>query len=164
MAAVLTVLAALVAAVVVAFLPLRAGAVPLPISVILAAATVVVLPRWCLALTGSLLMAAAPVVAWFAVTAWTALQRNPLYPQVTLAVGDWRLVLLMLLGGAGGAAAVTSAWGARVRAAAAGPAPSGFPGAGPAVDTGDAGARGGPTESVPPGSRAGTDPLPGETP
>ena len=115
LALLLALLAAVIALVVVAFLPARAGSVPVPMSIVLAGAALIALPRACYRLTGSVLAALAPALVWFVVTAWTVLHRNPLYPQQPLAVGDWRLVVLMLVGGSCAALTVGGLWASRIR-------------------------------------------------
>ncbi len=92
-------LMALVAVLAVFFLPLHAGSVPLPISAVLAAAMLVVVPRACVAATGRVVAAVAPIAVWAVITLGLAIYRSPLYPQVLLIVADWRLVLLLGMGG-----------------------------------------------------------------
>ncbi len=101
-------LAAWSAAVVVFFLPLRLGPVPVPVSVLVAAGVLFLVPRGCYALTSSLVASAAPVVVWAAVTLGLVFYRNPLYRQLPLGVWDWRLLLLLGVAGLTATVALSS--------------------------------------------------------
>lgn len=125
------------AALAVFFLPLHLGPVPVPISVLLGAAAVLIGPRACYRLTGSLASAAAPAVAWLIVSVWLVLARSDLYPLVPLTVsnGQWRVFLLLGLGSVSAAATLGLLWAEGVRrqvadrsAADAGPAAAAGPG------------------------------------
>lgn len=103
------------------YLPLYAGSVPLPISALLLAGLVWLLPTVCFRLTGSLLAAAAPAISIFIVLlvllVWPR-SLNAGFPlQVYLA--PWRLFLLLGAVALAGAARLGLLWGdvvaARVR-------------------------------------------------
>ena len=67
----------------------------------------------------------APVMAWFLITGWLLVTRNAIYLQLPLVIGDWRLVLLMGVGGLSAATSIGRLWGdaTSARQAAAGPGP-----------------------------------------
>lgn len=126
-------LAGCVAVVGFAFLPLYAGPVPLPVSVLLGVAAMILAPRACYGLTGSLWAAALPVVVWFGVSVWITLSTNAMMPAVSLTVinGQWRVMLLLGLGALAAAATIGLIWGDRLRdriaqeGSAGGPPPAG---------------------------------------
>jgi hypothetical protein len=73
-------------------------------------------PRACYALTGSMLAVAAPVVSWFGVSVWLVLSRNALINlPVTVYQGQWRVMVLLGLGSLAAAATVGLIWGDRLR-------------------------------------------------
>jgi hypothetical protein len=118
----LTLLTAWTAVLAVFFLPLHAGPVPLPVSILLAVAVLVAAPRWSYRLTGRLLAAFLPAAAWFVVTVVLTQLRNDLYPlPVTVVTGQWRVVLLLGAGSITAAAVLALLWGDRTRAQLAGP-------------------------------------------
>jgi hypothetical protein len=87
---------AVLVAVVCAFLvPVRVGAVPVPVCWVLAAVGAVVTVRFAHRTTGSLLAAAAPTVAWFATTVVLASRRQEGDLVVT---GGWVGVGLLFVG------------------------------------------------------------------
>ena len=100
-----------------AFLPLYVGSVPLPISVLLGIAAMIVAPRVCYRLTGSLAAAVAPVLVWFAVSVWFVLKYNRLLPMLPLTVvqGQWRVMLLLGLGSLAAAATIGLIWADRLK-------------------------------------------------
>ncbi len=112
------VLSGWIAVVGVAFLPWYLGVVPMPVSVLVGVAAMVVGPRVCFALTRSLLAAAAPVLTWFGVSVWLALIRNPVMPELPVSVvtGQWRVMLLLGLGALAAAATLGLLWGDRMKA------------------------------------------------
>lgn len=114
----ITLLAAFIAVIGLAFLPLYAGSVPLPISASLGVGAMILGPRACYRLTGSLAAAVAPVLAWFAVSVWVVLKHNSVMPMVPLTVvsGQWRVMLLLGLGSLAAAATIGLIWADRVRA------------------------------------------------
>ena len=71
--ALITLLTAWTAVLGMAFLPLYIGPVPFPISALLGVGAMILAPRACYGLTGSMLAAAAPVVSWFGVSVWLVL-------------------------------------------------------------------------------------------
>jgi hypothetical protein len=99
------------------YLPLYAGPVPLPVSVLLAVGAMVLGPRTAYRLTGSLIAALLPVLAWFGVTVWMTLNRNDIMPTAPLTVtsGQWRVMLLLGLGALAAAATIGLVWGDRLR-------------------------------------------------
>ncbi len=99
------------------YLPLYAGPVPLPISVLLGVAAMIIGPRTAYRLTGSLVAALLPVLAWFGVTVWMTLNRNDVMPTAPLTVtsGQWRVMLLLGLGALAAAATIGLIWGDRLR-------------------------------------------------
>jgi hypothetical protein len=111
-------LAACTAVLGLAFLPWYIGPVPMPISALLGVAAMVLAPRTCYGLTGSLLAAALPVAAWFVVSVWLVLSYNRMLPQVplTVATGQWRVMVLLGLGSLAAAATLGLIWGDRLRA------------------------------------------------
>lgn len=113
----ITLLAGFVALIGLVFLPLHIGSVPLPISALLGVAAMVLAPRSCYRLTGSLAAAVAPVLAWFAVCVWFVLKHNSVMPMVPLTVtgGQWRVMLLLGLGSLAAAATVGLLWADRLR-------------------------------------------------
>jgi hypothetical protein len=104
------------------FLPLYAGSVPVPVSALLLAGLIWLLPATCFRLTGSLLAAAAPAISVFVVLlvllAWPRSLNAGAPLQVYLA--QWRLFLLLGAVALAGAARLGLLWGdvvaARVRA------------------------------------------------
>jgi hypothetical protein len=117
-----TLLCALTALVGVAFLPWHIGAVPMPVSALLGIGAMILAPRACFRLTGSLLAAALPVVTWFVVTVWLVLLRNPmmLSQAVSVVNGQWRVMVLLGLGSLAAAATLTLLWAERTQAHYAG--------------------------------------------
>lgn len=113
----LTVLSAAGAVFTFFYLPWWVGAVPLPVTVLLAVALLVVLPRLCFRLTGSLGAAAAPVVAWLVVTVVLFLLPNALsgVPLRGANAHLWRLMLLIAVGTVTGAVTVAMLWAERLR-------------------------------------------------
>ena len=110
-------LAAWAAVLGVAFLPLHIGVVPLPISALLGVLAMIMAPRACYRLTGSLFAALLPVLAWFGVCVVLVLKTNRMMPQVPLTVveGQWRVMLLLGFGALAAAATVGLIWGDRLR-------------------------------------------------
>jgi hypothetical protein len=134
--ALISVLAGFVALVGLMFLPAYVGSVPLPVSALLGVGAMILAPRACYRLTGSLAAALAPVLTWFAVSVWFVLKHNPVLPTVPLTVvqGQWRVMLLLGLGSLAAAATVGLLWADRLkvrmaaqRAAAPGAAPDPAP-------------------------------------
>jgi hypothetical protein len=114
--ALITLLTAWTAVLGIAFLPLYVGPVPLPISALLGVGAMILAPRACYALTGSMLAVAAPVVSWFGVSVWLVLSRNALINlPVTVYQGQWRVMVLLGLGSLAAAATVGLIWGDRLR-------------------------------------------------
>jgi hypothetical protein len=113
-----TVLSAFTALIGVAYLPWYLGAVPMPVSALLGVGAMILAPRACYRLTGSMLAAAAPVAAWFGVTVWLVLQRNPMMLSQALSVvqGQWRVMVLLGLGSLAAAATLTLLWAERTQA------------------------------------------------
>jgi len=101
----------------IAFLPLYLGSIPFPISALLGVAAMILAPRACYRLTGSLVAALLPVAAWFAVSVWLVLARNSLMGglPVTVINGQWRVMVLLGLGSLAAAATVGLIWGDRLR-------------------------------------------------
>ena len=142
----ISLLAGFVALLGLAFLPLYVGSVPVPVSALLGVAAMILAPRACYRLTGSLAAAAAPVVVWFAVSVWIVLSYNALLPKVPLTVvqGQWRVMVLLGFGSLAAAATVGLIWGERLKLRIAADrqtlqegAPPGRPGAGAPVGSGD---------------------------
>ena len=138
--AMVTLLAGWTAVVVLAYLPLYIGAVPFPISVLLAVVVMAVAPWLCYRLTGSMLAALLPVLVWFGVSLWIVLSYNSIMPNRPLSIraGQWRLMLLLGLGSLTAAATVGLIWGDRLRRQLA-RTPAALPASGSAVDDGPAG-------------------------
>ena len=115
--AAISLLAGFIALFALAFLPLYVGPVPLPISALLPVAAMVLGPRACYRLTGSLAAAAAPVLVWFAVSVWFVLKYNSVLPTVPLTVvrGQWRVMVLLGLGSLTAAATIGLIWADRLR-------------------------------------------------
>jgi hypothetical protein len=114
--ALITLLTAWIAVMGIAFLPLYAGPVPLPISALLGVGAMILGPRACYGLTGSMAAALAPVVSWFGVSVWLVLSRNALINlPVTVYLGQWRVMVLLGLGALAAAATVGLIWGDRLR-------------------------------------------------
>ncbi len=113
----ITLLTAWTAVLGMAFLPLHIGSIPFPISSLLGVAAMVLAPRACYRLTGSLIAALLPVAAWFAVSVWLVLARNSLLGglPVTVINGQWRVMVLLGLGSLAAAATVGLIWGDRLR-------------------------------------------------
>jgi hypothetical protein len=122
----ITLLAAGTAVIGMAFLPLYIGSIPLPISALLGVAAMILAPRACYRLTGSLIAALLPVAAWFAVSVWLVLARNSLIGAtdtagalvglpVSVSTGQWRVMVLLGLGSLAAAATVGLIWGDRLR-------------------------------------------------
>lgn len=113
----ITVLAAWTALLALAFLPLHIGWLPFPISALLGVVAMIAAPRACYALTRSMIAAVLPVAAWFAVSVWLVLTRNPIMPGVPLTVveGQWRVMVLLGLGSLAAAATIGLLWGDRLR-------------------------------------------------
>src|SRR6478735_7951283 len=86
-----TLLSAFAALVGVAYLPWHVGPVPMPISALLGVGAMILAPRAAYRLTGSMLAAVLPVVAWFGTTVWLVLHRNPMMLSQALSVvnGQW---------------------------------------------------------------------------
>lgn len=112
-----TLLAAFTALVGVAYLPWHLGPVPVPVSALLGVAAMILAPRACFGLTGSMAAAALPVVAWFGLTVWLVLARNPMMLTQALSVvqGQWRVMVLLGLGSLAAAATLTLLWAERAR-------------------------------------------------
>jgi len=83
----------------VCFLPLRWGAFPFPVSALVVAAALVVLPRTGYRVTGSIGVASVPAVVWFVVTVVLTSHRNALWPALPVVILDWRILLFLGLGG-----------------------------------------------------------------
>lgn len=115
--AAITLLSAWAAVIGLAFLPLYVGSVPLPISSLLGVAAMILAPRTCYRLTGSMLAALLPVIAWFGVSVWVVLSYNRLLPTVPLTViaGQWRVMVMLGLGALAAAATVGLIWGDRLK-------------------------------------------------
>ena len=115
--ALITLLTAWTAVVGMAFLPLHIGSIPFPISALLGVAAMVLAPRACYRLTGSLFAALLPVAAWFAVSVWLVLARSSLLGglPVTVINGQWRVMVLLGLGSLAAAATLGLIWGDRLR-------------------------------------------------
>ncbi len=113
----ISVLAGFVALVGLAFLPLYIGSVPFPISALLGVGAMILGPRACYRLTGSLAAAVAPVLVWFAVSVWFVLKYNSVMPTLPLTVirGQWRVMLLLGFGSLAAAATVGLLWADRLR-------------------------------------------------
>jgi hypothetical protein len=120
-----SVLAGCVAVIGFAFLPWHLGPIPVPISALLGVLAMIAAPRACYALTGSMLAALLPVLAWFGVAVWITLSTNSLMPTVSLTVmnGQWRVMVLLGLGALSAAATIGLIWGDRLRDAIAGNKP-----------------------------------------
>jgi hypothetical protein len=114
----LTLLSGWTALVAVAFLPWHIGAVPMPVSAFLGVGTMILAPRACYGLTGSFAAAVLPVASWFIASVWLVLLRNPLMHSqaVTVAQGQWRVMLLLGLGALAAAATLTLLWADRAEA------------------------------------------------
>jgi len=112
-----TLLAACTALLALVFLPLHIGAVPFPISALLGVGAMILAPRACYRLTGSVVAAVLPVAAWFGVSVWLVLSRNTMMPGLPLTVieGQWRVMLLLGLGSLAAAATLGLIWGDRLR-------------------------------------------------
>lgn len=119
-----TLLCGWTALVAVAFLPWHIGPVPMPISALLGVGAMILGPRACYRLTGSMLAAVLPVAAWFVVSVWLVLQRNPmmLTQALTPAAGQWRVMVLLGFGSLAAAATLTLLSAERTRARYAAPA------------------------------------------
>lgn len=115
--ALVTLLAAATAVLALFFLPLYLGAVPFPISALLGVGAMILAPRACYRLTGSVLAAVLPVAAWFGVSVWFVLTRNTMMPNLPLTVyeGQWRVMVLLGLGSLAAAATLGLIWGDRLR-------------------------------------------------
>lgn len=113
----ITALTAWTAAFGIAFLPLYIGSIPFPISALLGVAAMILAPRACYRLTGSLIAALLPVVAWLGVSVWLVLARNNLMNglPVTVINGQWRVMVLLGLGSLAAAATVGLIWGDRLK-------------------------------------------------
>lgn len=113
----ITILSGWAAVIGLAFLPLYVGGVPLPVSALLGVAAMILAPRTCYRLTGSMLAALLPVVAWFGVSVWVVLSYNRLLPTVPLTViaGQWRVMVMLGLGALAAAATVGLIWGDRLK-------------------------------------------------
>lgn len=109
-----------------AFLPLYLGSIPFPISALLGVAAMILAPRACYRLTGSLIAALLPVAAWFSVSVWLVLARNSLMGAtdgagvlvglpVSVINGQWRVMVLLGLGSLAAAATIGLIWGDRLR-------------------------------------------------
>lgn len=101
----------------VVYLPLYIGTIPLPISAAIGMAAMWWGPRACYRLTGSLLAAFLPAVAWFGVSVWLVLTRNAILGGVpfSVATGQWRVMVLLGLGSLAAAASIGLVWGDRLR-------------------------------------------------
>ena len=113
-----TLVSALAALVGVAYLPWHIGAVPMPVSALLGVGAMILAPRAAYRLTGSMLAAVLPVVAWFGTTVWLVLHRNPMMLSQALSVvnGQWRVMVLLGLGSLAAAATLTLVWAERSQA------------------------------------------------
>ena len=90
---------------------------PLPVSALLGVGAMIVGPRTAYRLTGSMLAAFLPAVAWLVVSVWLTLNRNDvmLTAPVTVTSGQWRLMLLLGLGALAAAATLALLSGDRLR-------------------------------------------------
>jgi hypothetical protein len=114
--ALITLLTAWAAVLGIAFLPLYLGSVPFPVSALLGVGAMILGPRACYALTGSMPAALAPVVSWFGVSVALVLSRNALINlPVTVYQAQWRVMVLLGLGSLAAAATVGLIWGDRLR-------------------------------------------------
>ncbi len=115
--ALITVLTAWAAVIGMAYLPLYIGSIPFPISALVGVAAMILAPRACYRLTGSMIAALLPVVAWFGVSVYLVLARNSLMGglPVTVVNGQWRVMVLLGLGSLAAAATVGLIWGDRLR-------------------------------------------------
>ena len=120
------------------FLPLWLGSVPFPITALVAGAACWYLPRLVYRLTGSVGLAAAPVVAWFVMTIVLYFLPNPTYaaPLRIYAYAPWRMLVLVGLGALAGAASIGLLWGEHLRAQYASSDMGRDPGAGRPPDAG----------------------------
>ena len=100
-----------------AFLPQYIGAVPFPVSALLAVGAMILAPRLCYRLTGSMAAALLPVLLWFGLTVWVVLSRNGIMPTrpLTVSAGQWRVMVLLGLGSLSAAASIGLLWGDRLR-------------------------------------------------
>jgi hypothetical protein len=114
----LAVLSGVVAVFGVFFLPSYSGSVPLPLVIIPVGLTVAILPRLAYRLTGRMLAAALPVLAWFVVTIWLFLSHNALYINAPVAwQSGWQFNTMLGVGVLAAAASVGLLWGDHMRAA-----------------------------------------------
>jgi hypothetical protein len=110
------VIAAMVAVLTFFHLPWYVGAVPLPLSVLVAALAAWFLPRACFRLTGSMLGAFLPITVWFVTTAVLYLLPAGLYPlPIRIVLAPWRVLLLVGVGCLTGAVSISLAWGDQLR-------------------------------------------------
>lgn len=104
----LTVLVLVTTVFAVFFLPQYVGVVPVPISVVPAALVVFAAIRLSYRLTGSMLAAFAPAVAWLVAAVYLSFSRTFGY---ALVIGDWRATLLLGVGALAAAVGVGLCWG-----------------------------------------------------
>ena len=147
-----TLLSAFAALVGVAYLPWHVGPVPMPISALLGVGAMILAPRAAYRLTGSMLAAVLPVVAWFGTTVWLVLHRNPMMLSQALSVvnGQWRVMVLLGLGSLAAAATLTLVWAERSQARYAATAPVGSTEHPPVARPDRVGAAPGPAEGAEP--------------
>ncbi|HEY5879218.1 MAG TPA: hypothetical protein VIU11_09920 [Nakamurella sp.] len=114
----ITLLAGWTALVAVAFLPWYLGPLPMPVTALLGVGAMILAPRACYRLTGSLAAAVLPVASWFITSVWLVLLRNPMMSSqaVTVVQGQWRVMLLLGFGSLAAAATLTLLWADRTRA------------------------------------------------
>ncbi|HEY5877280.1 MAG TPA: hypothetical protein VIU11_00115 [Nakamurella sp.] len=124
--ALITLLTGWTALVGLAFLPWHIGPVPMPVSALLGVGAMILAPRTCYRLTGSLVAAWLPVASWFITSVWLVLLRNPMMQgqPVSVAQGQWRVMLLLGFGSLAAAATLTLLWADRTRARYAEPPPA----------------------------------------
>ena len=100
-----------------AFLPQYVGACRSRSAPCSAVAAMIVAPRLCYRLTGSMAAALLPVLLWFGLTVWVVLSRNGIMPTrpLTVSAGQWRVMVLLGLGSLSAAASIGLLWGDRLR-------------------------------------------------
>ena len=98
------------------YLPMYAGSVGLPVSVLPVALALAVIPRMAYRLTHRMLAALAPVIVWLVVSIALYAVTNSLYLSVPVAWRGWQFTLLLGLGALTAAASVGLLWGDHMRA------------------------------------------------
>lgn len=113
----IVVLSAATAVVGTAFLPLYVGAVPLPVSALLAPPVLWWAAQAAYRLTCSMSAAVLPAAVWLITAGWLSIARNGIVPGQPYAVhdGQWRVMLLLGIGAVSAAAALSLIWAERVR-------------------------------------------------